>query len=460
MGDARTAVETGTRQLAAWATGMRVEDIEPGALRRAVLVLADDLGAIVAVRDEPEVARAHAQILARPGAAEATVFRGGRVRTERSQAAVANALAANWAELDEGYRKATCHAGLYALPALLAESEAAGLPVADLLRAAVLGYEVAARFARAWTFPPATLHPHGVFAAVGAAAAVGVARRLDAETFLAALTGASTLVVPGPYDHAVRGALVRNVWAASGAWSGFRAVDWAACGIGGLPGTPHDVYTRAFHGEPHPEALTGALGREWAIEEGYHKAFACCQYAHSAIEAALAVLEATPAVRGGAGVRRVVVETHRLGMTLENYAPATSLAAKFSLPHCVAATLVLGHAGTEAFAAAALARPEIARLRDRVTLVRHPEERPWPLDRPARVTVELENGTRVARACESARGGPDRPFAPEEILAKTATLAGPVYPRLAPTLETLLALDGPALARPWPAVVAEALGKE
>lgn len=457
MADPRAEIEVGTRRLAAWAVTAHLEEIPATALRRAVLIIADDLGAIVASRAEPEVARAQEQLLRRLAAPESTVFCGGRPRTERSTAAVANAIAADWAELDEGYRKATCHAGLYTLPALLAEAEATGLTLADLLRAAVLSYETPARFARAWRFPALVLHPHAIFAAVGAAAATGLARRLDAGTFLAALTGATTLVAVGPYDHAVKGALVRNVWAAAGAWSGMRAVDWAACGIGGLPGTPHDVYTRALGGEPQPGALTEGLGSEWAIEDGYHKAFACCQYAHSAIEATLGVLAELPAAKGGALIARVVIETHRLGLSLDNYHPATSLAAKFSMPHCVAATLVLGQAGTEAFAAASLERAEIARVRERVVLERYPEEKPWPHDRPARVTVELEDGTRASKVCESARGGPDRPFTAPEIIAKVAKLAGPVYPELAPGMERLLALDPAQLGRRWDDLLSELL---
>ena len=41
------------------------------------------------------------------------------------QAQRANAVAADWLELDEGYRVVPCHAGLYVIPALLAEAETA-----------------------------------------------------------------------------------------------------------------------------------------------------------------------------------------------------------------------------------------------------------------------------------------------------------------------------------------------
>ena len=41
-------------------------------------------------------------------------------------------------------------------------------------------------------------------------------------------------------------------------------------------------------------------------------------------------------------------------MTLDNREPATSLAAKFSIPHIAAAACLYGHAGADAFAGAHL----------------------------------------------------------------------------------------------------------
>ena len=91
-------------------------------------------------------------VCARPGERSATVFTGGRPKADRFSAAVANGAAADWCELDEGYRRATCHAGLYTIPALIADAEASGATTRGDVRALVLGYEVAARFARAFPF--------------------------------------------------------------------------------------------------------------------------------------------------------------------------------------------------------------------------------------------------------------------------------------------------------------------
>src|ERR1043166_9898754 len=135
------------RALVHWAADLRSQAQPPQVARKAALVLADDLAAMIGGCGEPEVAAFHDFTQARSSRAEATIFRGGRPRVDRISAAVANALAADWLELDEGYRKVSCHAGIYVLPALLAEAEAADLSVRDVLRNAALAYEVVARIA-------------------------------------------------------------------------------------------------------------------------------------------------------------------------------------------------------------------------------------------------------------------------------------------------------------------------
>ena len=92
--DGRSRVAAGIGQLVGWAVTTELADIPPPVLQRAVRVLADDLGAMIGARDEPEVAEFHRQVLRRPRPAEATVFRGGRERTDRVGAAVANAAPA------------------------------------------------------------------------------------------------------------------------------------------------------------------------------------------------------------------------------------------------------------------------------------------------------------------------------------------------------------------------------
>jgi 2-methylcitrate dehydratase PrpD len=224
------------------------------------------------------------------------------------------------------------------------------------------------------------------------------------------------------------------------------AVDLALAGIGGIAESPEDVYAGCFRGETDAGELAAALGEEWAVCDGYHKLYACCQYAHASLDALGEIFSRRPELKGGKGVASIVVETDPRGITLENYAPATTLAAKFSLPHAVASTLVHGSSGVEAFTSETLRDPRVSSLRNRVQMKPHPGVKPWPLDRPGRVTLVLESGEQVAAESASARGGPDRPFADEEIDRKIAALSAGTAPGLSRNLSRLLSSEEPFAA--------------
>jgi 2-methylcitrate dehydratase PrpD len=429
-------------ELVAWAASVGFDELPAEVLGRGCRILADDLCAIVAARGEPEVSALHEHVLTQQRPPEATVFRGGRPRTD-------------WLELDEGYRKSPCHAGLYALPALLAEAESGGRSFADMLRSLVLSYEISTRVARTWTPANLAQHSHARYGAIGAAAAAGLVRGVGGTHLLHALTAASTLVNAGPRSHLIAGALVRNVWPALGAWSGMASVDWAAFGIAGSPYGPYDVFTGLLGGEANPDVLTNGLGRSWAVLDGYTKVYACCQHTHAAVEAALDLKAGLAAEASLDDVAEIIVETHPLAMPLANRKPSTTLAGKFSMPHVVAVTLTTGEAGAEAFAANMLADPQVARLRELVSLRPFRPELAPPNDRPARVIATLHDGRSFTRECLSAQGGADRPFPPSVLEHKIAAMIGPVYPRFADVYDSLVRLSPRRLGQRWDEIVSE-----
>ncbi len=386
-------------QLAAlceWIVAQRWQDIPERVRQRARWVLADDLAAMVAAAPEPEVEAYRRLVAGRATRVEASIIGPGLPGTDRWQAASANALAASWCELDEGFRTVTCHAGLYVVPATLAEAEAAPLRLADALRAVALAYECVTRVACTFRFASPTIHAHALWSAIGAAAATAIAR---------------------------------NVWAAAGAVAGMQCADWSACGITGSASSPAAVYRDILHAVEDPRALTAGLGDRWSIESGFHKLYACCQHGHSAVEALLDLL-----ARRSVDPQRIVgidAWTHPLALSLANAEPTTSLGAKFSMPHMIAAPLAYGSAPAEAFSQRALADASVVRLRRLVRLHAHEGELVPPFDRPSRIVLTMDDGERLTAECRSARGGPDRPLADDVLLAKIRLLSAPVLPGLA-----------------------------
>ena len=300
--DLRQLTAAGFRDLVDWAQRASFADIPEPILHRAALILVDDIAAITAARTEPEVTGLLTEGAWRQASPEATVFIAPDTRCGRVDAASMNAVAANWCELDPGYRRVGCHAGLYIVPALAAEAEATGLTLSDVLRALVLAYEIVARVADCWQFPsPRPTHPHATFGALGAGLAIGLLRDIGATALRDVSTGAATLLTMGPFGHVVAGATIRNCWAALGAESGFRVNSWATAGIRGLPESPYDVYAGILGATTRPAYLTEKLGTAWAVLDGYHKIYSCCQHAHSTVEAVISLAADHDAVR----VRRI-----------------------------------------------------------------------------------------------------------------------------------------------------------
>jgi 2-methylcitrate dehydratase PrpD len=453
---ARAEAAAATRQLITWAADVKEAEIPDAVLRHAALVLADNIAATVGAEAEPEVQAAQAKLTEGSTSREATVLNRAAARVDRYAAAAANGAAATWCELDEGYRLAPAHAGAYILPALLAEAEATDADTLQVLRALTLGYEIVGRHAQAFPFAAMTVHPHAAFGTFGAAAGIGLLRGHDANTLLATVSGAASMGFAGPYNHALDGALVRNLWTGLSAWTGMRAADLAPLGLGGIAESTYDVFVGCFGTRVDASELTAHLGERWAIASGYHKLFACCQYAHSAVEASLALGEKLlGSGRTSDDITEITVETHPRGLTLTETNPPTVLSAKFSMPHALAAVAVRRTGGQRAFTSDTLTDPAIARLRHAVRLQPYTPIAPWPKDRPGRVTWRLSDGEIWSEEVENARGGADQPFSTDELLGKIDELTRAVFPAMSGVLRGLIIDPRAVASRPWRDVVTQ-----
>ena len=93
--NAADRVAAGLTALVGWSTALDWDALPEAVKRRAALVLADDLAAMVAARDEPELAALQAGLATTAGVPEATVFNGRAQRLDRYSAAMANGAASD-----------------------------------------------------------------------------------------------------------------------------------------------------------------------------------------------------------------------------------------------------------------------------------------------------------------------------------------------------------------------------
>jgi 2-methylcitrate dehydratase PrpD len=168
--------------------------------------------------------------------------------------------------------------------------------------------------------------------------------------------------------------------------------------------------------------VTDELGQRWEITRNYFRLRACCNPIYSALDALEDILAEHRPLPDR--VAHVDVETYRFAANMREPDPINDFAARYSLPHAVAALILRGNAGYHAFTDEAVRDPAIAALRRRVTVREDPALNvSVPRLKPARVTVTLTDGRRVTRLRESARGDFQDPYREDEVRAKFRELA-------------------------------------
>lgn len=340
-------------------------------------------------------------------------------------AALLNGTAAHGEDYDDTFEGGPVHAGAVLVPALLALCEREGLGGEALLRGLVGGAELLCRMSLVApkAIHKAGFHPTAVVGAVAAAASVGVAMRLPCEQVVSAM-GIAGSMASGIIEYLAEGAWTKRMHAGWAAQSGLRAALMARGGFLGprtvLEGT-HGFY-KAFAPSREPDfgVLTEGLGAAWVMAGIAFKPYACGTMTQPFIDCAVALRER--------GVRAPEVDSitcrvgegtvHRLWEPLAaKHAPATSYAAKFSTPYCIAVGLMDGRAGFGQFTAARTEDPAVRALAARVTYEVDPEDE-YPRNFTGHVRAVLRDGSVHEVRQPYMRGGAREPMPDEELAVK------------------------------------------
>jgi 2-methylcitrate dehydratase PrpD len=414
-------VSTDIDTLGRFVAETRWEDIPDAVQVHAKLVFLDTLGVILAGSLQPEV-QAIRETLCESGGTGATVYAPGWPDSDPRQAALLNGIAGRSIELCEGHRYVSCQGAIQILPTVLALGEQYQRSGADLLGALILGYDVAVRLGASAT-ARALAHQNGQAPMLGAVAAGARLRGCNAEQASRALRLGATLLLTPSYTNAVAGATVLNVAGGMSGFVGSLAPELSLAGFVAQERAIEEAFSQLVGDGYDPQGLTDELGQRWEIHRNYFRVRACCNPIYAsldALEEALAELQPE-----ADAIERIDVETYRFAANMNNQEPPNTFAARYSLPHAAAATVLRGDAGYGAFTDAVLHDPQVAALRRRVQVREDPQlSAHVPQIKPARVTLRLKDGRQCTHTCESARGDFQRPYAEADIRRKFHELAG------------------------------------
>ncbi|GGF28761.1 2-methylcitrate dehydratase [Aliidongia dinghuensis] len=383
---------------------------------------------------------------------EAAPVWGTGVRLGARDAALVNGIAAHALELDDS---GGCdHSGAVVLPAVMAALALNDRAVsgADLLATVAVGYDVARRVLEACggyaAHNGAGWHSTATCGVFGAAAAAARILGLDADQTAAALGHAASFA-GGLWGFVHESAQTKRLHAGRAAEGGLLAALLAGQGVSG----PRSIFADVWGGflktfaptTAEPALLTAGFGEPWKIMRCSIKPYASCRGTHSTVDAVSALLDE----RGAAGGKVVGVRV-RLSQFLMNMCGGRDLAslasAQMSLPYAVAARLVHGAAGIDAYRAERRCDPRIVETFERIELEVDPTQA--DLDEPV-VTLAFADGTQAERHVPVALGAPANPISDADLIAKYRSLAGLVLPadRVEGLADAVLGLDWLADAR-------------
>jgi 2-methylcitrate dehydratase PrpD len=417
--DRHQEVQEATRNLARYVHDLKWSSLPPATQSRATDVLLDTLGVMLAGARTAELRSLQRTVAGTAGPARPI---GTQLRVDAELAVWLDGIAACCLEMDEGHKAARGHPAAHVVPTLLALAATTQASGNEFMAALVGGHEVATRMSAATVLHPG-VHPHGTAGVAGAAAAAARLMGLGSEGIAAAIDAAVASPIATTFVTALDGAFVRNTWIGQANSTGIAAARLSSAGLAAVHGRAADSLG-AVLGRFEPDELVRDLGDRSSVETGYFKRHASCAYTHAPADAAIELCD-QGVVAGD--VAAVTIDIHRLGLSLDRREVPTRLAAMFSLPYVVAATLVRGRFDVDASGESARLDQEIRRLVD-VTTIRHEPAFDEELTRrrPARVTVELRDGARLSAVVQNPVGDVDhRPFTRRDIEDKLIGLLGP-----------------------------------
>lgn len=373
---------------------------------------------------------------------------GGDWSADAYIAALVHGTASHSYELDDTHNETLSHPGAAVIPAALAVAAATDASQADLFRAVAAGYEAMAMVGAAAGGLETVhrgFHPTAIFGTFGAATAcvalhayqrgTPVTQELLVRAWGHALSQASGSM---QFSAEASGGEVKRVHAGFAARSGVLAAEFAFMNA---VTAPH----LALEGAYGLAALFGGALQEVVPSERLQihaislKPYACCRLFHSTIDALAELTDNFQAPTSA--IREIVVsgpkliaEQHMLDR------PMSTMAAQYSCPYIVGATLTYGPYRYDAYGEAFLDDPGIRRLAQMVrfeqseTLAKY-----YPTRFATGVRLRLQDGTERSSVVVDSVGTPAKPLTIDQIIAKGGGLvsqdnASPVGARLAELL--------------------------
>lgn len=445
-----------TRTLAAYAAGLRLEDVPPDVIARAERLILDFAGNVARGGFEAESSPSLRALVAR-GGLDAPGPCGVLGETRRYGAATAAFLTAAYGhslDFDDTHAASSLHPSAPVVAAALAAADLTDAAGQDVVAAVIAGYEVICRLGLA--LDPTRhyargFHPTATAGAFAAAAAAGRVLGLSTDEMVCAF-GIAGSEASGSLQFLVNGSWTKRYQVGASARNGVLAALLAAEGfVGSIEAIEgRHGFLKGYSDGADPARAVKDLGSDYETLKIGLKPYPSCRYIHAALDG-LKRLRAQHALTAD-DVLCLRVGLHPNGITLTGAPldakrrPRTVVEGQFSMPFTAALMLEQGRFGWDDYSR--LGDPALDAICDRIDVQADSrlENQPHPFG--ATLYLETRKGTFEATIA-------DPPWEPETfpgdaaLIEKFTGLTAPVIgtaeaERLA---QTILSLSSAPRAR-------------
>lgn len=425
-----------SKRIAEFVASLNYEDLPKEVIEKAKDCVRDHLGCVLGSYPFEE-SKMMAEWVRDLGDRKESTILGWGHKTSCRNAALANGYFAEVLETQDGVTYGNNHPASVILPASLAVAEHLKKGGKEFLTAVVAGYEVMNRIAA--SLPPEKsvgFMKTGTTGTLAASIAVGKLLGLDSSQLVHAM-GIAGYILPISSRENMWGPTIKPLLGGQAAMAGIEAALLAQKGFTGCQeifmGTPPRYlgFCNLVSREPALDKLTEGLGERYTILDVYFKPYAACRLSHSAIEAALTVVEENDILPDA--VDRIEVKTFaRAAREIGGRYPdadSSFITCQFSLPYMLAVVVSDRTIGPKQYRREKISDPKIQELAKKVRVTADDLMTSlYPGKAQARVKILLRGGEAYEKQIDHPKWEPERGIPKAEHLAKFHALASEILP--------------------------------
>jgi len=427
----------GASKAAEFVESLSYDALDERVKQRLPLCILDGLGAAIAGTHTPTSKIAAGFVKREFKDGSASLLHDG-TGISLTGATLANVVAANALDTDDGYRLVKGHPGAFIIMPGLNCCQALEVSGEELLCAVAAGYEVAMRAAVVTHDYYHHYHASGSWGGTGTTALAGKLFGLDAARIDWALGLAEYHAALSPIERCLTTPAMTKDAIAWGAHAGMCAALLAQDGFTGNPSLFFDDdYAQIYED----------FGQRWRLLELYFKPYTCCRWAQPGVDGVIKVMAKHDLE--AADIEQMELRCFAEAAALSQELPTNTEEAQYSITWPLAAAAVCGTVGPEQILPPAFESPEIRRIaRSIVVTVDEQIQARFPAECLGEVVIHTKNGHQCRSGLMPARGDADKPPTEAEFEEKFAWLVAPVLGRetadeLVNLVKNIAAPEGP-----------------